>query len=57
MSEGESITTPEYMLTTLALGFSLADLEYITIGMVLDLCAEKAGTAACSARQRDMDAF
>lgn len=61
------MTTPLYLLRCLQIGLRIADLDLVTIGMVLDLWTEKANDSAVSpaaeadtvrmADQRDFDAF
>ena len=61
------MTTPLYLLRCLQIGLRIADLDLVTIGMVLDLWTEKAndnamepageGDTVRMADQRDFDAF
>lgn len=46
-----------YLLAAKYAGLSPADLDYLTIGMVLDLLAEKNGGYEREARQSDYDNF
>lgn len=57
MGEGEPIDTDKYILSVVALGFALADLDCITIGMFLDIVAERQGGYEKKATQRDFDTF
>ena len=45
------------MLAILNMGLSIADLDYITMGMVFDLAAEKSGEAEHEATQSDFENF
>lgn len=51
------LTTAGYILAVLALGVSLADLDLITIGMVMDLCLEKSGEGATEVDAAGVDRF
>ena len=55
--EGEPLTTPLLLLLARKVGLTLADLERITIGLVLDMCDEYAGEASRNATQADYAAF
>jgi hypothetical protein len=55
--EGEPLTTPGLLAISRKLGLSLADLESITIGIIMDICAEFDGNAEKQATQADFDAF
>jgi hypothetical protein len=54
------MTTPLFLLRCVQLGISIRDLEYLTIGLVLDMFIEKGNDDheyAIVATQDDMDRF
>lgn len=54
------MTTPLYLLRCVELGISIRDLDLLTVGMVLDMCAEKANDNTeyrVVATQEDFDRF
>ena len=54
------MTTPLFLLQSLEIGLSIQDLDYLTIGMVMDIWTEKANDSAKYenlATQEDFDKF
>ena len=54
------MTTPLFLLRCLEIGISIGDLDYLTIGMVMDIWTEKANDSAKYdnlAMQEDFDKF
>ena len=54
------MTTPLFLLRCLEIGISIGDLDYLTIGMVMDIWTEKANDAVKYdnlAMQEDFDKF
>lgn len=54
------MTTPLFLLRCLEIGISITDLEYLTIGMVMDIWTEKANDSVKYdqiATQEDFDKF
>ena len=55
------MTTPLFLLRCLEIGISIKDLDYLTIGMVMDIWTEKgndkSGGYRQIAQQSDFDAF
>lgn len=54
------MTTPLFLLRCVQLGISIADLDLLTIGLVMDMCTEKANDDAKYrkvATQEDFDKF
>lgn len=54
------MTTPLYLLRCVELGISIRDLDLLTVGMVLDMCVEKANDNTeyqVVATQEDFDRF
>lgn len=58
MGGGSPITTAGYMLAVFNFGLTVADLNHMTIGMVLDLMEEASDRPeAIRATQSDYDSF
>ena len=55
--EGEPLTTPLILSVALGIGLTLADLDNMTIGLILDIHAERSGNVIKWATQDDFDAF
>lgn len=54
------MTTPLFLLRSLEMGLSIQDLDYLTIGMVMDIWTEKANDSVKYenvATQEDFDKF
>ena len=54
------MTTPLFLLRCLEIGLSIRDLDYLTIGMVMDMWTEKANDSVKYdnlATQEDFDKF
>ena len=54
------MTTPLFLLRCLEIGLSIQDLDYLTIGMVMDIWTEKGNDSVKSdsiATQEDFDKF
>ena len=54
------MTTPLFLLRCLEVGISIGDLDYLTIGMVMDIWTEKGNDGATYdnlATQEDFDKF
>lgn len=54
------MTTPLFLLRCLEIGLSIRDLDYLTIGMVMDIWTEKGNDAVkydSIATQEDFDKF
>ena len=54
------MTTPLFLLRCLEIGISIGDLDYLTIGMVMDIWTEKANDSVKDdslATQEDFDKF
>lgn len=54
------MTTPLFLLRCLEIGISIRDLDYLTIGMVMDIWTEKGNDSAHYdnvATQEDFDKF
>lgn len=54
------MTTPLFLLRCLEIGLSIRDLDYLTIGMVMDIWTEKANDSVkydSLATQEDFDKF
>lgn len=54
------MTTPLFLLRCLEIGLSIKDLDYLTIGMVMDIWTEKGNdSVTCDnlATQEDFDKF
>ena len=54
------MTTPLFLLRCLEIGISIRDLDYLTIGMVMDIWTEKGNDGATYdnvATQEDFDKF
>ena len=49
--------TAEYLLVAKRLGFAAADLDEMTIGLFLDVCADASGETVKDATQADIDKF
>lgn len=63
-SSGRKITTPLFMLRAVELGISVRDLDYLSVGMVMDMFTEKINDAqhdenadVREATQKDIDNF
>ena len=48
---------PSYLLTAKRIGFSVVDLDEISIGMLLDVVIEASGSAIEETTQADIDKF
>ncbi|MEA5047462.1 MAG: hypothetical protein VB034_02515 [Eubacteriales bacterium] len=46
---------PAYLLVAKRMGFTVAELDQITIGLFLDACASSGGEAVKEATQADID--
>jgi hypothetical protein len=57
MGGGKPLTTPSLLSEALSIGLTLADLDNVTIGIVLDICAERTGNVIERAAQADFDNF
>ena len=55
--EGEPLTTPLLLLMARRIDLSLADLDHITIGLILDMWTEYSGDAERRATRADYDAL